>query len=164
MEYIRLNNDSVFRLGIKDKDGNVKVDENGKEICLEFDLEDIEAPVKYNKCDFLVKKAQNDLRMKLNVIDKKPDKKGKYLLSSNEEEKVKAMQDYFKSLEEAMDLFLGQGGTKKVFGNRRYWTMWDDLNDMIEPFLPKMKTNFEDITKKIKNKYSNKETDVLKDE
>lgn len=164
MDYIQLREDSIFRLGIRDKDGNPKVDENGKEICLEFDLEDIEAPLKYSKCEAMIRKARQDLKLRFAVIDKKQDVKGKNLLSANEEEKIKYMNEYYKISEEAMDLFLGKGGTQKVFGNRRYWTMWDDLDEMLQPFLPKMKVNLDKITDKVKSKYKTEETDVLTDE
>lgn len=164
MEYIQLKEDSIFRLGIKDRNGNPKLDEKGNEICLEFDLEDIEAPLKYSKCEALIRKARQDLKLQFAVIDKKQDVKGKDLLSKNEEAKIKTMNEYYKTTEEAMDLFLGKGGTQKVFGNRRYWSMWDDLDEMLQPFLPMMQVNLNKITDKVKNKYKKEETDVLTDE
>src|SRR5699024_7360809 len=110
--YIKVERKNIFKLGILDEEGNPKLDENGKELCLEFDLADVELPLKLNKCEHLIKKAQRDLKNKVIVINKKQDKKGKMLLSSNEEEKVKALKEYYDSMEEAMDLFIGKGGTK----------------------------------------------------
>lgn len=162
--YIKVNKRDVFKLGILDEDGKPKVDEKGKEIYLEFDLADIELPLKLNKCELMIRNAQNKLRDRIFIINKKEDKKGKMLLSSNEEERIKALKEYYDSMEKAMDLFIGEGGTKKVFGNRRYWEMYEDLSEMLKPFLPKLKLSISDMTDRIKNKYNVKEDNVLKND
>ena len=66
--------------------------------------------------------------------------------------------------EEAMDLFLGKGGTSKIFGETRYLTMFEDLSEMLEPIMPKLKINMDSIEKKIKSKYKIEDTSILKDE
>lgn len=162
--YIKVNKRDVFKLGILDEDGKPKVDEKGKEIYLEFDLADIELPLKLNKCELMIRNAQNKLRDRIFIINKKEDKKGKMLLSSNEEERIKALKEYYDSMEKAMDLFIGEGGTKKVFGNRRYWEMYEDLSEMLKPFLPKLKLSISDMTDRIKNKYNVKEDNVLRND
>lgn len=162
--YIKVERKNIFKLGILDEEGNPKLDENGKELCLEFDLADVELPLKLNKCEHLIKKAQINFRNKVVIINKKQDKKGKMLLSSNEEEKIKALQEYYKDMEEAMDLFIGKGGTKKVFGNRRYWEMYEDLSEMLKPFLAKMRLDIDSMTDNIIKKYSQSSSNILKDE
>ena len=165
MEYINVKKRNILKFGIKDENGNEKVDENGQPICLEFDLEDIELPLKYNKCEFLVRKAQEDLKWKFIIIDRKQDVNDKkMLLSKNEEEKVKAVKQYYKDMEDAINLFLGDNGVQKLFGDTRYYEMFDDLAEMLEPVLPKLKVNVDEINEKIKNKYKEKEKDVLKNE
>ena len=165
MEYINLKKRNVLKFGIKDENGNEKVDEKGQPIFLEFDLEDIELPLKYNKCEFLVRKAQEDLKWKFIIIDRKQDVNDKkMLLSKNEEEKVKAVKQYYKDMEDAINLFLGDNGVQKLFGDKRYYEMFDDLAEMLEPVLPKLKVNVDEINEKIKNKYKEKEKDVLKNE
>ena len=162
--YIKVERKNIFKLGILDEEGNPKLDENGKEVYLEFDLADVELPLKLNKCEHLIKKARTTFRNKVLIINKKKDKKGKMLLSSNEEEKIRALQDYYKDMEEAIDLFIGEGGTKKVFGERRYWDMYEDLSEMLKPFMPKLKLDFDNMANRIKEKYNYKEENVLKDE
>lgn len=162
--YIKVEKKDIFKLGIADENGNPKLDENGKEVYLEFDLADIELPLKLNKCEHLIRKAQVNFKNKLVIIEKKQDKKGKMLLSSNEEEKVRALQDYYKDMEEAIDLFIGKGGTEKVFGKRRYWEMYEDLSEMLKPFLPQMKLSVTDMTNRIVDKYKEKERNVLKND
>ena len=64
---------------------------------------------------------------------------------------------------DALDLFLGEGGTKKLLNGRKpYYSMYDDISEILEPILPKLKLSADSIVKKIKEKYSNtKENDVL---
>ena len=85
-------------------------------------------------------------------------------MTKNQEEEKKALNEYYKAMEEAIDLFLGKGGTNMIFGKTRYFTMFDDLNDMLEPIMPKLQINFESIEEKIKEKYKSINSNVLKDE
>ena len=163
-DYIKLKKRNIYRVGIVDEDGNKKLDNNGKELYLEFDLEDITTADKYNKCLELNKKALSDLQSEIIVINKKQDVKGKGFLTRNEQAKVNALKKYYEETEKAMDLFLGEGGTQKIFGDVRYLTMFDDLGEMLKPILPNLKINVDSIEKQIREKYKVKDEDVLKDE
>lgn len=167
MDYIKLKeNKNVYRLGIIDEQGNVVKDENGVETCIEFDLSDIEIPLKYNRCIKSVEKAKNDLKMQFLLIDKKQDyRKNERVLSVNEEAKAKAMKKFYEEMEKSMDLFLGEGGTKKFLNGRKpYWEMFEDLSEAIEPYLPNLKTTMNDMVSGIKKKYSLEETDVIEND
>ena len=163
MDYIKIKErKDIFRLGIIDEKGNVVKDEKGKEVCLEFDLADIELPIKYNRCINEINNAKRNLKNQLIIIDKKQDHKGKQMLSANEEAKAKTLKQFYKDMENAMDLFLGQGGTRKYLNGRNpYWTMFEDLSEAIEPFMDKMQLTVTDMTERIKSKYKVKESDVL---
>ena len=164
MEYIKLKKSKeILKLGIIDEDGNIVKDENGNEVFLEFDLADIDLPLKYNRCVNGIENARKELKGQYIVIDKKQDhRKGKYSLSTNEVEKAKALKQFYRKMEEAMDMFLGQGGTRKFLNGRNpYWEMFDDLAEAIEPFKNKMNLTFEDMTNRIKAKYKVDESDVL---
>ena len=166
MDYIKIKeNKDIFRLGIIDEKGNIVKDEKGEEVCLEFDLADIELPLRYNRCINEVNNAKRKLKNQLVIIDKKQDHKGKQMLSANEEAKAKALQQFYKEMENAMDLFLGQGGTRKYLNGRKpYWTMFEDLSEAIEPYMDKMQLTVEDMGKRIKDKYKVEESDVLTNE
>ena len=71
------------------------------------------------------------------------------------------IKTYYKEVEEAMDLFLGEGGTKKIFGSRRYLRMFNDLSDMLKPIMPKLKLNSESIIDQIKLKYGDQEDETI---
>lgn len=163
-EHIKLKNRNIVKIFIDDENGNAKLDENGREVFIEFDLEDITIPDRYSKCYYLIEKAEETLKNELTIINKKEDSKGKGLMTKNEETKYNALKKYYKSIEEGIDLFLGQGGTNKIFGASRYLTMFDDLAEMLKPIMPKLKMNFESIEDQIKKKYATNDSGVLKDE
>lgn len=156
-DFIQLKKDNILRIGIKDEKG-VDTGEH-----LEFDLEDIELPLKLNECDAKHKKNLEFLRNQFLIIDKKEDKKGKFVLSRNEEEKLKVLQEFYKREMEALDLFLGKDGTKKLLNGRKpYYSMYEDISEMLEPIMPKLKLRADDVIHKIKEKYNNKKDNVLK--
>ena len=155
-DFIQLKKDNILRIGIRNAEGQ----ETGEH--LEFDLEDIELPLRLNECEAKHRKNLENLRNQFIVIEKKEDKKGKFMLSWREEEKIKALQEFYKREMEALDLFLGKDGTKKLLNGRKpYYSMYEDISEILEPIKPKLKTNANDIINKIKNKYNNKENDVL---
>ena len=155
-DFIKLKKSSILKIGIKDEEGN----DTGEH--LEFDLEDIELPLRLNECEAKHRKNLENLRNQFIVIEKKEDKKGKFMLSWREEEKIKALQEFYKREMEALDLFLGENGTKKLLNGRKpYYSMYEDISEILEPIKPKLKANANDIINKIKNKYNNKENDVL---
>ena len=158
-DFIQLKKNNIIRIGIKDYDGK----ETGEH--LEFDLEDIELPLKYQECEERHRKNVQYVIMQFAIIDKKEDKRGKKLLSANEEEKIKVVSEFYKREMEALDLFVGEGGTKKLLNGRKpYYSMYDDINEMLKPVMPIIEKGFGDIETKIKDKYKNvnKESNVLK--
>ena len=155
-DFIQIKKDNILRIGIRDAEGK----ETGEH--LEFDLEDIELPLRLNECEIKHKKNIEYLRNQFMLIEKKEDKKGKFILSSREEEKLKTLKEFYKRETEALDLFLGKDGTKKLLnGRNEYLSMYDDINEMLEPILPKLKLRADDIANKIKEKYKTKEKNVL---
>ena len=156
-DFLQLKKDNIFRVGIRTADGK----DTGE--FLEFDMEDIELPLRLNECEALHRKNLEFLKMQLVIIDKKEEKQGKYLLSWKEEEKLKLLQEFYKRETEALDLFLGKGGTLKLLNGRKpYYSMYDDISEILEPILPKLQLNVEEITNKIKKKYSAlKEENIL---
>lgn len=157
--FIQLKKDNILRIGIKTVDGK----ETGEH--LEFDLEDITLPINLNKCNELHKSNLRNLRNQIFIIDKKQDKKGKQLLSANEEEKIKVMQKFYIEEMKALDLFLGENGTAKLLNGRKpYFSMFDDISEMLKPIMPMLETTTQSITDKIKAKYSTTQSDVISNE
>ena len=155
MEVIQLKKDNIFKVDIVDSEGN----KTGEQ--LQFDLEDIELPLRLAKCEKMHEENLRNLKAQIVIIDKREDVKGK-ILSKNEEDKIKAFNECYKKEEEALDLFLGEGGTRKLLNGRKpYLTMYDDIAEIIDPLMPKLKLTSQDLAQKIKDKYKKKEEDTI---
>lgn len=147
--FIKLNKSNVLRLGIKTDEG---VDTGEY---LEFDLEDIELPLKYQELINEDRKNRKNLKNALFIIGKRQDVKGKRLLSKNEEDSIKAIQDFMKKEEEIYNIFLGKDGVKKLLNGRKLgWTSLQEIDEIVEKQIaPYLNMNMASITEKIKNKY-----------
>ena len=154
--FIQLKKDKILRIGIKTADGK----DTGEH--LEFDLEDLELPLRLNQSEIEHKKNLQNLKMQIQIIDKKQDKKGKQLLSWKEEEKIKAYKEFYKREMKALDLFVGEGGTAKLLNGRKpYYSMYEDIGEILEPIMPLIEQRTQDIIENIKEKYKDKKSDVI---
>ena len=157
---IKLNKSDVLTLKIETSEG-----EDTGEI-LTFQLDDIELPIKYQELIEKSKKNTEYLRNQLHIIDKRQDVKGKKILSKNEEDKIKALNEYFKKEVEVYNMFLGENGVQKLLNGRKIgWTTLTEISEIIEKQIaPYLEQNMTDITKKVKEKYSSmikKDKEVL---
>lgn len=157
---IQLKKKDLVKFKIIDEDGK----DTGEELV--FDMGDVELPLRLQELVEKDKLARANLRNKFLVIEKKQDHKGKKLLSSNEEEKIKAMSDFLKEEVEIYNMFLGENGVQKLlYGRSLSWDTLSEINDIItEVITPKLDISLDNMTKRIKEKYSNaikKEDKVL---
>lgn len=157
IQKIGLKNENILKLEIVDEKGN----STGE--YLEFDLEDIEIPFKYQEIIERLKKSRQNLKNQFVIIEKKQDHKGKKLMSSNEEEKLKALNNFYKEQVEIYNIFLGENGVQKLLNGRKLrWTTLSEIDELIEKQIaPQLNITMDDITKKIKSKYSNKKEDNI---
>ena len=156
--YIQLkDNKDILRLGIKDAEGK----DTGN--YLEFNLQDIELPLKYQQILEEDKKNRTFLKNQFTIIDKRQDHKGKKLLSANEEAKIKAMMDFYKKEVEIYNMFLGENGVQKLLNGRELsWNTLSEIDSIIEEcIMPKLQVNAEEIKQRIIDKYSNKRNDII---
>ena len=139
----------------------IEVNDNGDTI--EFDLVDIELPFKFDRALAEVNRIYRDLKAKLVVIEKKEDHQLRNeIMTANEKAKLEAHRTAFKEMRVAMDAFLGEGACQKIFGNRNYLEMYDDLFEALQPHFEKMNLNSKGITDRIKAKYGKKDDGVLR--
>lgn len=161
--FIKLNKDNILRLRIETNEGK----DTGE--VLEFDLQDIELPLRYQELLEKDKKNKEHLRNQFLMIDKREDVKGKKLLSKNEEDKVKALNDFFKAEVEVYNMFLGERGVEKLLNGRKLgWTTLQEIDEIIgKQIKPYLNTNMKNITDLVKEKYGQaveRNKEVLKDE
>ena len=155
VQKIGLKNENILKLEIVDEKG-VSTGEY-----LEFDLEDITLSFKYQEIIERLKKSRQNLKNQFTIIEKKQDHKGKKLMSSNEEEKLKALNNFYNEQVEIYNIFLGENGVQKLLNGRKLrWTTLNEIDELIEKQIaPQLNVTMDDITKKIKSKYSNKKED-----
>lgn len=149
-DYIQLQKDDVLRLGIRDSEGN----DTGEH--LEFNLSDIELPLRYQEMIEKDKKNKEYLRNQMLIIDKRQDVKEKKLLSKNEEDKIKALNEFFIKEIQVYNMFLGARGVEKLLNGRKFtWTTLQEIDEIIEKQIaPHLDVNMKNITDKVKEKYS----------
>ena len=155
MEYVKLNGSNILEIGIKDYKGNPTGD------VLTFDIEDIDTAEKWNACAEKHVDNVNRFKFDIAVIEKKQDTKKKgSLMSENEKAKHKRIKEFYKDEMEALDMFLGENGTRKLLAGRNpYISMYDDISEALEKdVLPHLKTNYTSLVDKIKQKYKVVET------
>lgn len=147
--FIQLGKSDVLRLEIRTEDGK-----NTGEY-LEFDLSDIEIPLRYQELLEKDKKNKEHLRNQMLIIDKRQDVKGKKLMSKNEEDKIKALNEFFKKEVEVYNMFLGENGVEKLLNGRKLgWTTLQEIDEIIEKQIsPHISVSLDKITDKVKQKY-----------
>lgn len=159
MENIQLKQDNLFKIGIKNAEGK----DTGEIITI--DLEDIKLPLRCQESEKMIKDNNKWLQAQRIMIEKRPDKKGKKLLSANEEALLKLVNEYYEKQTKAYELVLGEGAIKKILcGREMYITFFSDLEEQMKKLRPKLNQNAVDIKEKIKSiteKYGKKDSDVM---
>lgn len=159
MESIQLKQDNLFKIGIKNAEG----EDTGEIITI--DLEDIKLPLRCQESEKMIKDNNRWLQAQRIIIEKRPDKKGKKLLSANEEALLKLVNEYYEKQTKAYELVLGEGAIKKILcGREIYITFFSDLEEQMKKLRPKLNQNVVDIKTKIKSiveKYGQKDSDVM---
>lgn len=148
---IKLNKkEDIYRVPIYDENDN----DTGN--YLEFDLQDIELPIRYMNATEEHKKNLNYVKMQFALIEKKPDKSGKKVLSSNEEEKYKVLLEYYDREIKTIDSVIGEGGTAKLLNGRKpYFEMFTDIMQYLEPINEMFKEGYQKMQDRIIEKYTN---------
>ena len=159
MESIQLKQDNLLKIGIKNAEG----EDTGEIITI--DLEDIKLPLRCQESEKMIKDNNRWLQAQRIIIEKRPDKKGKKLLSANEEALLKLVNEYYEKQTKAYELVLGEGAIKKILcGREMYITFFSDLEEQMKKLRPKLNQNVVDIKEKIKSiteKYGKKDSDVM---
>lgn len=143
MEKLRVNKD-VYR---------IEVNDNGEYI--EFDLLDIDLPMKLMNGVESLKKEERIYRQKSNALRNQYKDKELYVKMYDLD------KNYCNKLRNVFDSFLGEGACQKIFGSTNRINMFNDFMEQLEPHLDKMELNIQGIKEKLYNKYSVKDKKVL---
>lgn len=132
---------------------------------LEFDLEDIELPLIYQDVLEQTKKNKDRLKNQFLIIEKRQDVKGKKFLTKNQEDKIKALNEFFKKQVEIYNMILGENGVSKLLNGRKIgWTSLQTIDDIVSKQIgPYLDVDMKRITNKVKEKYNiTEDKEVLK--
>lgn len=146
MESIRIKKDDVYRIEVNDK---------GEYI--EFDLLDIELPMKCLNASKELKRQCNFYNQRVKAIQNQYKDNQESLFVN----KHKADMDYCRKMREVFDDFLGEGACQKIFGDTNRIGMFDELFEQLNPHFEKMQINVEKIKDIIIDKYSNKDKGII---
>ena len=149
---IQLSEKNVLKFKVKKENG----EDTG--LVIKIDLQDIELPLRINKMQEIHKKNLSILKQKAMVIDKQEDKKGEGLLTWKQEEQIKLLRQFYDDDMKALDMFIGQGMTKKILkamDRYPYYDMFDDIVSSFEPVLNIIENEANSMIDDIKKKYGN---------
>lgn len=148
---IKLNKRDTLKLKIQTDEG---VDTGEY---LEFDLTNIELPLIYQELVFKDKKNRENLRNQLMIIEKRQDVKTKGIFTRNEEDALKALNEFFNKEKEVYNMFLGERGVEKLLNGRKFsWDTLEEIDKIIEEQIqPHLNLKMKSIQEQIKEKYNN---------
>lgn len=146
---IQLEDKNTITFKIYDNKGN----DTGE--ILKFNLDDVELPLKMQEIQEKIRKSRINLSNQVKLIQSRPDKKGKKLMSANEEATMKLARDFFKEQAEIYNQFLGKDGVKKLLcGAPLGWTTLNKIDKIIEKkIIPELNVSMENIMNEIKEIY-----------
>lgn len=157
--FIKIENNDILKLEIRTADNKPTGE------YLEFDLADIELPLRYQEMVEKEAKNKKQLYNQIYLIEKREDVKGKKLFSKNQEDKIRAINEFIKKEIEVYNMFLGENGVQKLLnGQKVTWMSLNTIDEIIaKQIAPKLDIQMDNIADKIKKKYNSiKSEEVLK--
>ena len=140
----------------------IEVNDCGETI--EFDLSDISLAVRMNEAYGALLKAQRDLARDRAAARELPDEQEvDSMFSARTLAELEAQKKFYAAGRAALDLFLGDGACRKIFGDANRPTMFEELMEALSPHVEKMGLRMADYGKRIAEKYGKREggEDVL---
>lgn len=138
----------------------IEVNDNGDTIV--FDTLDIDLPFKFNDAYIEANKIIDNFKRQSVVIGNKKNKGKEYGFLTIEDEEIRKLTNKtLAQIRTVLDSILGEGGCQKIFGNRLYIGMVNDLFDALAPHFEKMGISTKTSIDAVIEKYSAKDEDVL---
>lgn len=137
MEKLRVEKDNVYKIEVNDK---------GE--CIEFDLLDIELPIKLINASEELKKQKKIYKEKIEKLKNENLNPAEDMLKQYEIDK-----EFCQTMRDVLDSFLGENACQKIFGDTNRIGMFDDFFAQLEPHLDKIIINVEQVKKDLIEKY-----------
>lgn len=137
MEKLRVEKDNVYKIEVNDK---------GEYI--EFDLLDIELPIKLINASEELEKQKAIHEQKVEELKKENLEPKENMLKQYEIDK-----EFCQTMRNVLDNLFGEGASQKIFGDTNRITMFNDFFTQLEPHLDKIIINVEQVKKDLIEKY-----------
>lgn len=137
MEKLRVEKENVYKIEVNDK---------GEYI--EFDLLDIELPIKLINASEELEKQKAIHEQKVEELKKENLEPKENMLKQYEIDK-----EFCQIMRNVLDNLFGEGASQKIFGDTNRITMFNDFFTQLEPHLDKIIINVEQVKKDLIEKY-----------
>lgn len=87
-------------------------------------------------------------------LDKRADQPYNELITKNQYEAAALIDSFYSEARAAMDMFLGEGACRKIFGERNYYDMFGDLIKQLEPHFRQIGISAEKLKNRAVEKHS----------
>lgn len=87
-------------------------------------------------------------------IKNRPDEPMNEYITKNQYDLALLADEFYRNAREAMDGFLGEGGCQKIFGDKNWVTMFEDLAEQMKPHFKAMNVRINDIYTKAVQKHA----------
>lgn len=138
MDKIRVGKEDVYTIEVNDK---------GE--CIEFDLLDIELPIRCMNAGKSIEKENKIYNNKLIALEKQFKDNPKELMYK----KLETDRIYCKKMREVFDKWLGEGASQKIFGDKNRIGMFEEFYTQLMPYLDKMEIDINKIKDKLISRY-----------
>lgn len=138
MEKLRVEQNNVYRIEVNDK---------GEYI--EFDLLDIELPIKLINASEELEKQKTIHEQKVEELKKENLEPKENMLKQYEIDK-----EFCQVMRNVLDNLFGEGASQKIFGDTNRITMFNDFFTQLEPHLDKIIIDVEQIKKDLIERYN----------
>ena len=138
MEKLRVEKDNVYKIEVNDK---------GE--CIEFDLLDIELPIKLINASEELEKQKVIHEQKVEELKKENLEPIENMLKQYEIDK-----EFCQTMRNVLDNLFGEGASQKIFGDTNRITMFNDFFTQLEPHLDKIIIDVEQIKKDLIERYN----------
>ena len=134
---------------VNDEENVYKIEVNDKGECIEFDLLDIELPVKCMNTGDAIRKETKVYNNLASVLEKQYKDNPKMYLYK----KLELDRNYCKKMRDVFDKWLGEGASQKIFGDKNRVGMFECFYEQLLPHLDNIKINIEQIKQNLIDKY-----------
>ncbi len=168
MEKIRIKSKNEYVIEVNDNGDTISFDLSDPELMLKFDrafnkVKEIEKVYHQKEKEINEREIQDEIveGILTNTEREIQDEIVEGILTNTEREIQEFAVKCFKDMRNAFDEFLGKNGCQKIFGDKNYVSMYDDLIEALEPHFEKMGLNAKKLKNEVVDKYKDKDEEVL---